>query len=372
MTLHTSLHATRALLVSFPLVALALGCGGAIKGEPANPPADAGSEATTSFDSGSVGDTSTGPLMDAPSVLNPDTAAMPDTSVPVGPGVLLFAGYGEGPLDDTWNWDGNTWTQLDAMGPAVRSDQSMIGLGSTVLLFGGEGLGPYLGDTWLWGNGLWAQMEVPAPSPREGAATAVLNGKVYLYGGSGTAGGFLSDTWEWDGAKWTQLSPTGPTPGGRYGHSMATLGNVIVLFGNVGGPTDTWTFDGTSWTQAATVGPTGNPGGLSESRGFQTMATLGGKVILFGGEQDANDILNDTWAWDGMSWTQLNVSNPPAARFHAGMTTFQDKIVLFGGAGAIPNGVPFLGDTWTFDGTAWAEVATTGPIGRYGYVLATH
>jgi N-acetylneuraminic acid mutarotase len=246
----------------------------------------------------------------------------------------------------------------------------MFGLGSTVFLFGGMGLGPYLGDTWQWANGTWTQMEVPAPSPREGAATAVLNGKVYLYGGSGTAGGFLSDTWEWDGAKWTQLTPPGPTPGGRYGHSMATLGNVIVLFGNVGGPTDTWTFDGTSWTQAATVGPTGNPGGLSESRCFQTMATIGNRVILFGGEQDANNILDDTWAWDGKTWTQLSVPNPPAARFHAGMTTLQNQIVMFGGAGAIPNGVPFLADTWAFDGMAWKQVATTGPPGRYGYVLA--
>jgi hypothetical protein len=200
---------------------------------------------------------------------------------------------------------------------------------------------------------------------------ALLNGNVILYGGENADSGFLADTWQWDGTVWTELTIAGPTPGGRYGHSMATLGNQVILFGNVGGPTDTWAFDGTSWTQVSVVGPTGDPGGLSDSRGFQTMATLDGQVILFGGEQDANHILNDTWAWNGTTWTELTVANPPPPRFHAGMTTFQNQIVLFGGAGVIPAN-PWFNDTWAWDGTTWNELATTGPSQRYGYVLATH
>ncbi|HEX8792177.1 MAG TPA: kelch repeat-containing protein [Polyangiaceae bacterium] len=303
-----------------------------------------------------------------------------DASTPVGPGVLLFAGYGEAPLDDTWNWDGAQWTQLataapDA-GPSVRSDQSMIGVGDSagsVLLFGGMSLGPYLGDTWVWnGTAGWKQLRVQGPSAREGAAAAMLNGKVVLYGGSSASNGFLADTWEWDGTQWTQLTIAGATPGGRYGHSMATLANQVVLFGNVGGPTDTWLFDGTAWTKSAASGPTGDPGGLSDSRGFQTIATLGNRVILFGGEQDANHILGDTWAFDGTAWTQLTPAHAPAARFHAGATTYGGKVVLYGGAGAIPNAPPFYGDTWTFDGTDWTQASSSGPSERYGYVLAAH
>jgi len=356
--MRASWHTLPALVAAFPLIA----CGGTTQGDPAGVPADSGAETS-------------GPGADAGADAAPlaDSGVLPEAAVPAGPGVLLFAGYGEAPLDDTWMWDGSTWTELNVAGPSVRSDQSMIGLGTNdVLLFGGDGLGPYLGDTWAWNGASWLELTASAPSAREGAATAVLNGKIILYGGSGTSGGFLSDTWQWDGTTWTELATSGPTPGGRYGHSMATLGNVIVLFGNVAGPTDTWTFDGATWTQAATVGPTGNAGGLSDSRGFQTMATLGDKVILFGGEQDANDILNDTWAWDGTSWTELTVANPPAARFHAGMTTFQNQIVLFGGAGAIPSGAPFLADTWTWNGTTWTQVATTGPSGRYAYTLASY
>jgi hypothetical protein len=352
-------HSAWALVIAYPL----FGCGNVAKTDPGAVPADAGPETSVPGPDASSAD-------DAATATD---AALPDANVPVGPGLLLFAGYGPGPLNDTWSWNGSTWTELNITGPSVRSDQSMIGFAAnSVLLFGGEGLGPELGDTWQWNGQAWAQLTVSGPSAREGAATALLNGKVILYGGTDATGAFLSDTWEWDGTRWTQLTTTGSTPGGRFGHSMATLGAKIVLFGNVAGPTDTWTFDGTSWTQAAVDGPTGEDGGLSDSRGFQTMATLGGKVILFGGEQDANHILDDTWAWDGTAWTELTVANPPPARFHAAMATFQNEIVLFGGAGAIPNGAPFLADTWTWDGTTWTQVATAGPSGRYAYVLAVH
>jgi N-acetylneuraminic acid mutarotase len=353
---------TPAFGFSFALVA----CGGSAKSPSGDVPLDAGTETSV-------------PVVDAAL----DTAAPAEDSAPaeagvtlVGPGVMLFAGWGEAPLSDTWNWNGHAWAELPIAGPSLRDDQAMIATGdSRVLLFGGEGLGtPYLGDTWVWTDGKgWTQRMVSGPSPRAGAALAALGGKIYLYGGTGS-GGDLKDTWVWDDTSWTQVPVSGPTPGTRYGHSMATLGNTIVLFGNIGGYTDTWTFDGTTWTLAApaSAGPTGDPKGLFESRCFQTLATLGDKVILFGGEQDANHVLNDTWAWNGTAWAQLSIANPPPARFHGGTTTYDGKIVLFGGAGAIPTGPGFLDDTWTFDGTTWTEVAMDGPTPRYGYVLAAH
>jgi hypothetical protein len=356
------MRALSALLLAFPLLA----CGGSTNAPSSDVPPDAGTETSMSgWDAGGVKDAT-------PDV--PAAEDAPESSVAVGPGVLLFAGYGEAPLDDTWSWDGAQWTQVASTGPSVRSDQSMIGDGAgSVVLFGGMGLGPYLEDTWVWnGTAGWKQLQAQGPSAREGAAAALLNGKVILYGGSSASNGFLADTWEWDGSRWTQLTTTGAGPGGRYGHSMTTLGNQIVLFGNVGGPTDTWLFDGAAWTKAPAAGPTGDPGGLSDSRGFQTMATLGNRVILFGGEQDANHILADTWAFDGTAWTQLTPAHAPAARFHAGMTEYGGKLVLYGGAGAIPNGAPFYGDTWSFDGTDWTQASSSGPSARYGYILAAH
>jgi hypothetical protein len=292
--------------------------------------------------------------------------------MPKGPGVLLFAGYGPAPLDDTWLWNGTSWAELLPGGgedappqPSVRSDQSMIGYDGRVLLFGGDGLSSELDDTWVW-DGSWAELNVSGPSAREGAAMGVLNGKVILFGGMTAEGQFLADTWQWDGSSWTELMVTGPT--NRTGASMATLGNTLVLFGSLF-DTDTWLFDGSTWTQSPAPGPTGDPGGIADSRSFQTMATMGDTVVLFGGEQDANHILSDTWTFDGTAWTKVAVASPPPARFHAAMTTFEGKVLLYGGAGAIPSGAPFLGDTWTWAGSNWTEVTTAGPSGRYAYTL---
>jgi hypothetical protein len=49
------------------------------------------------------------------------------------------------------------------------------------------------------------------------------------------------------------------------------------------------------------------------------MATLGNKVVLFGGTSQGSGALNDTWTFDGTSWTQLPVSNRPPAGFDAAM-----------------------------------------------------
>src|SRR5580658_10380938 len=105
----------RFLLVCLALaLALAppLGCGGAVNTSP-TPPSDAGTDTSqAALDSGQTSD-STAPTQGDSTAPTPDAAAPPDTSVPVGPGVLLFAGWGEAPLNDTWNWDGTTWTELD-------------------------------------------------------------------------------------------------------------------------------------------------------------------------------------------------------------------------------------------------------------------
>lgn len=340
--------------------ALVPACGGSTHNPSA--PADSGlEEMAPVLDSGI-------PPMDA-SPIQPEAEA--EAAVPLAPGLLLYGGWGD-LYQDTWSWSGTSWTQVPGNGPGVLDDQSMMGLSDgSVLLFGGEDVSTAERGTWSFSHGMWSQLQAMGPSARTGGAMAMLGGKAYLYGGQGSSG-FLSDMWSWDGAAWTQVTLSGSTPGGRYAHSMATLGNTIVLFGNVGGPTDTWTFDGSAWKQAATVGPTGDPQGLSDSRGFAGMATLGNRVILFGGEQDANHFLNDTWAWDGKSWTQLQPAHQPPARFHPAMATLGSTIVLFGGGGAIPNGQPLLGDTWTFDGTDWTQAAMTGPSARYGYVMAGH
>jgi N-acetylneuraminic acid mutarotase len=79
--------------------------------------------------------------------------------------------------------------------------------------------------------------------------------------------------------------------------------------------------------------------------------------------------MNDTWAFNGTSWTQVSVSNRPPARENAAMATLGNEVVLFGGIGASNNGV--LNDTWTLDGTSWTQhLLPNPPPARYAAPMA--
>ena len=88
------------------------------------------------------------------------------------------------------------------------------------------------------------------------------------------------------------------------------------------------------------------------------MIRSSGKVIMFGGDSGTT-YLNDTWSFDGTTWTQIATQSAPPARAAAQMTydSVTQKVVLFGGF----NGT-YLGDTWLWDGSTlqWTQ-ATPQP-----------
>ncbi len=310
--------------------------------------------------------------------------------------VLLFGGFatGKGAMNDTWEWNGTTWTQLIANGgsgsPSARDGGAMAALGGgQMLLFGGyKGGAGYSGDTWRWSGTAWTQVSTTGPSARyeegmsnEGAIGASANGKILLFGG--TNGNDFQDTWEWDNGAatpaWKQVATGGPPP--RDSMVMALDKNgYVMLFGGLNfnanggsGPydmNDTWEWkgSGTGWVQKT---PTTNPG----ARDGYGMAydSVNARTVFFGGyDNDANAgngaVYNDTWTWDGTSWTQISTAVPPNPNTRYG-TAMADlgggKVLLFGGY----NGA-FLNDTWTWNGSTWTQVATTGPAGRYFFTMA--
>jgi hypothetical protein len=240
-----------------------------------------------------------------------------------------------------------------------------------VVLFSGE-MGsrvsspPRAADTWIWDGTTWSQA-APATSPpaRQGAVMAydAATGQLVLFGGAtGTRSGLLSDTWVWDGTTWSQAAPT-TSPPARYSASMAydPATQQLVLFGGFGPAhkshalNDTWTWNGSSWTQAS---PVTRP----SARVLPSMAydPAQGGIVLFGGIAPSA-FLSDTWTWNGTTWTQLSPATSPPARVGASMAydqaTGQD--VLFGGldGGTGSNGAIF-GDTWAWDGSTWSQVPT--------------
>jgi N-acetylneuraminic acid mutarotase len=184
---------------------------------------------------------------------------------------------------------------------------------------------------------------------------------ITVFGGSDAARR-LGDTWEWGGSAWMERKVPGPSP--RGGAAMASLDGKVILFGgyapNDQGPAalgDTWEWDGASWSPRDVPGPSPRWSGAA--------AMLKGKVVLFGGYSGTSP-LGDTWEWDGSSWTERKVPGPPARNFHA-MAAVADKIVLFGGQGSIA-----FGDTWEWDGNSWTQRSPSrAPDARSDIGMAT-
>lgn len=224
-------------------------------------------------------------------------------------------------FDDTWEWDGNAWTQCSTVlsitmrsGHAVAYDSAR----QRVVLFGGiQGWPPYV----------------------------------------------LNDTWEWNGKDWTQRAPASSPPA-RGLHAMAydSARQRTVLFGGTSGGNDTWEWDGNNWTQRF---PATSPPGRSCHAFVYDSARR--RTVLFGGGGGAN-FLNDTWEWDGSNWTQCSPTTRPPARYDYGMAydSARRRTVLFGGATPA-----FINDTWEWDGSSWVWQATaTSPTVRTCHAMA--
>jgi hypothetical protein len=267
--------------------------------------------------------------------------------------------------------DAQTVNWVEMSSPSARCCMSMAYDEAThsTVLFGGDGLG----DTWIW-QGAWFRLN-PATSPpgRSGAGMAYdgAAGNLVLFGGVSSTGTILNDTWTWDGTTWTQQLPA-VSPPARNQMALAYDGatKTVVLFGGCNVTSgacilnDTWTWDGVakSWTQQH---PAASP---SARRAPMAYDNANHTMLLFGGDNSVGVQYTDSWNWDGTNWLQLFPASTPTARTSANMT-YDPKlsmIVLFGGCAGVWE--DSLNDTWTWNGTTWTEIyPATVPHNRYAF-----
>src|SRR5712692_7118621 len=125
----------------------------------------------------------------------------------------------------------------------------------------------------------------------------------------------------------------------------------VVLFGGFGATSnalrDTWTWDGTTWSHQSPA--TRPPARFAATLAADTHAA-DAAVVLFGGFNFATGNFNDTWSWDGATWTQVMPASSPPPRHFAAMTRDRaGRVVLFGGEAPhdSANNVVLLNDTWS-------------------------
>ncbi len=207
-----------------------------------------------------------------------------------------------------------SWIQHSIKIPDPRTGVAMAYDASTqqIVMFGGRLGNASLGDTWIMTNGWGASTEL-GPAARAFAAVAYDSARhrVVLFGGELQNGlsfptfplSYYGDTWEWDGAHWLQAaSADAPHPSARSHHSMAydPVRKRVVLFGGAtsregGGSAamnDTWEWDGTTWTQITSADATAPSGRKDAALGYDPTA---GKMVLLGGQLNRSPERGETW-----------------------------------------------------------------------------
>lgn len=175
--------------------------------------------------------------------------------------VVIFGGWDQSVnyTEDTWEWDGVSFAQVDTAGPAPRAGHMFVydSVRESCLLFGGRGPDGFWDDTWEWDGEQWNELNVKGPSARWffGSAADLSTGQIIIFGGRGTEGD-LNDTWVWDGEKWSQPNMKGGSPIARSMGKLAYSRNGILLFGGRHSTengfidlNDTWLFKNNTWTQ---------------------------------------------------------------------------------------------------------------------------
>lgn len=219
-----------------------------------------------------------------------------------------------GPLDqdELWEYDGADWMQIprgDEPWPSGRRFFPMAydaSRGVTVL-YGGIGrfCNDVRFDTWEWNGESWTQAATTGPGPLTGGAMTfdATTNTVLLFGGiRGCSGGTLQGLWSWDGAEWTQIHDglTGPAPR-RDGELVAApeLGGVVLFGGRQdgGGAIDdgTWLWNGTDWQLldlAIDPGPRDTNANVFFGMNYDSLRE---HIVLFGGRDENATLLADTW-----------------------------------------------------------------------------
>ncbi|MEY4374836.1 MAG: hypothetical protein RL760_1003, partial [Candidatus Eisenbacteria bacterium] len=219
-------------------------------------------------------------------------------------------------LNESWALSfsgGAVWTQLNPAGtrPSRRSSHSATfdPVRDRIVVVGGYD-GSWLNDRWaLSGDGLlWTKL-VPAPPGRASHAAIYdpAQDRLLVFGGSkagdpAIASTFFDDLWAASLSAmpaWTRLTPAGDLPSARCWHTAIhdPVRHRMIVFGGLNSDAilnDVWALSlvgDPTWTQVTPAGtpPTGR---------YQHVAVYDARrdrVIVFGGRDANNALLNDVW-----------------------------------------------------------------------------
>ncbi len=279
--------------------------------------------------------------------------------------VTIYGGWsnsagsdGHWPLNDTWEWDGESWTLManarsDGTYQVGTAPLAWIEFGMTydsrrqrVISHGGYTNGnpdncgavdPLLSAsraTWQWDGSDWQPLTCDGPE----AINIELvydsaRDRVVMVGGvvdpPPSRRGSRYGTWELTGDSWLRVGDapalnTETPPLAVPGYAMAFDPQRAVTVMQVNA--QTWEYAGSSWELKSEDGPPEVPFGMMAVRYGSEMAydAHRQRIVLL--------VYDATWEWDGKRWQERAVAPSPArASAHLTYDAAQGYVLLFGG-----------------------------------------
>lgn len=286
-------------------------------------------------------------------------------------GVIVI--YGVNTTNEMYTWNGTQLAKFTGALPTANASPRYSAVlvpdgNRRLMLYGGHSAAsssPLLttGLMWFYDGSTWTQAERPSAVGGAGVVNVSDRGAVVRFGGSTNfQGPGTSETWELSRRGWTRFASGNP-PGLVFTQLAYDDSRQQVLM--FGGTTDggaagvvtneTWTRSGTTWLRRT---PTTT---WPRARGFHALAHDGirHETLLFGGLDQGNAALGDTWVWSGTTWLPRTPAHSPGPRVGSamGFDYGAGVVVLFGGLGGASSA-----DTWIWDGTDWHDV--TNPLAQ--------
>ncbi len=273
--------------------------------------------------------------------------------------MILFGGQSSSDLyGDTWAWNGTEWRQVAENGPAARDRAAMTyHIRRQMIVMTGGRISGTDRMTWAWDGTEWTSIDAGFSAGWLDASMTydTARDKVVMIGGD-------CSTWELENAQWVDhtISDGGPSrfeDSVKCGVTFDPATSLTLVFGDSTTPNGQfWGWDGTAWQL---VGPTSLPVGLAYTAEADCAPLQG--VLLHGGERDATGGQQygaHLWLWRNGVWRVLSDSGPSRHHHSMAFDERRGRLVVFGGVNEAGEKV---NDTWEWDGQAWLQVATNGP-----------
>ena len=287
------------------------------------------------------------------------------TVVGDGSTALLFGGRdGATVHGDLWSYEfaSDRWTPVETEGgPAARFGHEALWVdGIGLVVFAGQAGATFFADLWAFDPATGAWEELPSsgavPTPRYGTCLAAgPDGRLWISHGFTSDGTRFADTRAWDPetGEWTDETPDGSVPVNRCLHGCWwTDDGAFVLFGGqttgVTSLDDRWILRDGAWDRVE--------GSQPSARNLYARARLEGATLVLGGQALDGSYLSDGW-WlvDGTDAAMPLAASgePPPGRSGAELVVdlAADRLLLFGGR----DGNAALADVWQLDAVSAAR-----------------